>query len=281
MKVIKLLFFFSTLLFFNLQAQVDPLVGTFQNPQAGVTLRVKSVGNEYHGIFYHGDKSYAMKAQKQNNQLQGNMFVGNQIVPFIATPQQAGLIIQYASGSEAYTLVSREHELASVNVAQYFPEAYASSQNTSSQNTPSQNTSTPKKQPQQSTPKASNSTLEQMVASSQLVIYQRTSIMLEGSSASSLVFINFCPNGRFSLTYDSSYMVETDYPDHPQSAGAQKGKNTGNWYIGKAEGKDIVKVNYDDGRTGQYWVTQDRAQKGTWRAGNTKFTLQRGKAKCP
>jgi hypothetical protein len=116
-----------------------------------------------------------------------------------------------------------------------------------------------------------------MIAGSQLVYYNRTSYVND-NVASSITYVNFCANGRFTLNYDGSFSVEGYYGDNAQ--GASYGQNSGRWELVTYQGVPVVYMMYDNGQNSLNPVDKQKLIQGRWREGNRQFAIQRNKAVC-
>ncbi|MGD1843509.1 MAG: hypothetical protein ACFB0B_21850 [Thermonemataceae bacterium] len=278
MKVNTIILIVYFLSFTQLQAQNDPFIGTFVNTSGSTTMRLKKVANEYHGLFQFSGSNFALRAVRSGNQLNGEVYAGIGKIVFVDTPLQGGFRISANGEQSDFILYSTDHEIQSMDLTASFPQT--------SNNTPqTQNPSTQPSQPQpksnvtdNSVPKSNNAAFKQVVAGSQMMVYSKSPRYSSRKSRSStLIFIHFCPNGRFHLTYDASYAVSTD---DIGSYGVNKAAHQGTWYIGKKDGYDVVGVNFDNGNKSFYWLTPARAQQKSFRLGNTKYTFMPGKAVC-
>lgn len=240
-------------------AQQDIFVGTFNNAQYTISLQMKSVPGGYHGVVKSTDGLFAVSAQKTGQQLKGVIYTQAGNIDFKAIPQNGVLAISAMGKTEAYYKSSSNHQLASIDLSTYMTNTAEIPAGTNN-------------------PNASGETqLFQLIAGSQLAIYNRTSI-LNDSNASSLTYINFCANGRFSINFDGSFSVEGNYGSNAQ--GASRGKYSGNWKLLQSANGPQVQLQYSNGQNTNYPVYKNYLLQGSWRVGNTQYAIQRNKAIC-
>ncbi|MEM9983010.1 MAG: hypothetical protein AAF734_10980, partial [Bacteroidota bacterium] len=198
---------------------------------------------------------------------------------FVATPLQGGFRLSANGEQSDFILYSTDHEIQSMDLTASFPQTNSgSTPQAQSPNTQPAQSQSKSNVTDNSVPKSNNTAFKQVVAGSQMMVYRKSSGYSTSSSRSStLIFIHFCPNGRFHLTYDASYAVSTD---DVGNYGVNKTAHQGTWYIGKKDGYDVVGVNFDNGNKNFYWLTPARAQQKSFRLGNTKYTFMPGKAVC-
>lgn len=250
---------FTSMLFHLSFTQNDIFVGTFNNASYTISLQMKSVPGGYHGVVQSTDGLFAVSAQKTDQQLVGVIYTQAGNIDFRAIPQNGILSISALGKTERYYRSSASHQLTGIDLSSYM---------TNPNNTGKEGVN----------PNASGDTqLFQLIAGSQLAIYNRTSI-LNDSNASSLTYINFCSNGRFSINYDGSFSVEGNYSGNAQ--GASRGKQSGNWKLLQSADGPQVQLQYNNGQIENYPVYKNYLLQGSWRVGNTQYAIQRNKAIC-
>jgi hypothetical protein len=119
--------------------------------------------------------------------------------------------------------------------------------------------------------------IKELISGSQLVSYSRTSYVND-NTASVITYVNFCKNGRFSISYDGSFSVEGDYGDNVH--GSSKGSKTGRWELIEYNGTTAVYLQFDAGFSEINPVNKERLAQGRWRVGNKQYALQRNKVFC-
>jgi len=263
-------------------AQKDIYVGTFNNGSYTIFLQMKSVPGGYHGVVQSAEGRFAVSAQKTGQQLTGVIYTEAGNIDFRVVPQNGKLAVSAMGKTEWYYQSSTSHQLAGIDLSPYM---------TASGNSPDYNHSYAQhngkatetrrtEQPQQGNnkPNASGDTqLFQLIAGSQLAVYNSTSIFND-ASASSLTYVNFCSNGRFSINYDGSFSVSGNYGGNAQ--GASNGKRSGNWSLLSSVNGPQLQLQYGNGQIEHYPVYKNYLLQGSWRVGNTKYAIQRNKAVC-
>lgn len=263
-------------------AQKDIYVGTFNNGSYTILLQMKSVPGGYHGVVQSAEGRFAVSAQKTGQQLTGVIYTEAGNIDFRVVPQNGKLAVSAMGKTEWYYQSSTSHQLAGIDLSPYM---------TASGNSPDYNHSYAQhngkatetrrtEQPQQGNnkPNASGDTqLFQLIAGSQLAVYNSTSIFND-ASASSLTYVNFCSNGRFSINYDGSFSVSGNYGGNAQ--GASNGKRSGNWSLLSSVNGPQLQLQYGNGQIEHYPVYKNYLLQGSWRVGNTKYAIQRNKAVC-
>ena len=116
-------------------AQNESLVGTYMTSNGMVTLQLKAMSDEFHGVIVSSEGIYALKSNLSDNTLKGTVFTNVGNYAFEGTPMQGGLSIVSEGVTYAFYQTSKTHELDAVDLTPYF--------NTSAQgNTSTQNTKT-------------------------------------------------------------------------------------------------------------------------------------------
>lgn len=271
-----------SLLFNSSSAQKDSYVGTFNNSSYTISLQMKAVPGGYHGVVQSAEGLFAVSAQKTGQQLVGVIYTETGNIDFRVVPQYGKLAVSALGKTEWYHQSSTSHQLAGIDLSPYM---------TSSGNSPDYNHSysqhngnatetrtTYQRQQGNNNPNASGDTqLFQLIAGSQLAVYSSTSIFND-ANASSLTFVNFCSNGRFSINYDGSFSVRGNYGGNAQ--GASNGKRSGNWTLLSSANGPQLQLQYGNGQIENYPVYKNYLLQGSWRVGNTKYAIQRNKAVC-
>ncbi len=279
-------------------AQSNPFTGTYANMSGTIYLQFKPMGSEYHGLLQANGASFAMKATSQGNQMNGTIYGGaNGPVNFTATSSSNGLLVNAFGYTENFYMMSRTHNLAYVDLTPYMKNNNHQSQgqgqgyqnsNTDydysySQHSDGYASERLKTYPngnaslQSPYPELNDRELFGLVAGTQVVIYNRTSI-LSSSNASSLTYINYCANGTFWINYDGSFSVEGYSGGNAQ--GATYGQNSGVWKLVRYQGQPAVYVAFNNGNTNVYPINKNLILQGRWRVGNTQYAVQRNKVRC-
>ncbi|PRX56308.1 hypothetical protein [Flagellimonas meridianipacifica] len=264
--------FFYFLLMLPMKAQ-NLYEGTFMTSDGQFGMQMKTVDAGFQGILVANQTMYALNGTKTNNGLKGMVYSDAGNYSFFGSPIQGGWHITSEGTSYYFYQISTEHELAGLDLSPYFKKGSTTSQNSSTtQSSQNQNTKV-------STNYAGISKqVYNNLAGSQLVYYQRTSY-LNDSRASSLTYVNFCGDGRFSLNYDGGFSVEGDYGGNAH--GVTRGSNYGTWKVETAPNKNpAVVLYYADGQSGRYYVNLANLQAGRWRIGNTQYALVKNKIYC-
>lgn len=114
------------------------------------------------------------------------------------------------------------------------------------------------------------------IAGGQLVYYTRTSIFND-STASSITYVNFCANGRYSVNYDGSFYVSGD---GGWAGGGSNGNNYGTWDIIPYNGLYYLQITDAYGNTNHYQIDFAKLYQGRWKQGNTQYAFVRNKVVC-
>lgn len=260
-------------------AQQDVFVGHFTNSLQNISLRMKSVQGGYHGVVQSQEGAFAVSAQKVGRQLSGVIYTQSGNIDFKIVSQDKALAITAMGKTEWYYKLSNQHELAGIDLTPYLTKSDHSDYDygyTQYNGTESQRyRSTPNSSTGGSNPNAYNDPqLFQLIAGSQLVIYNRTSY-LNDNSASSMTYVNYCSNGRFSIKYEGSFSVGGGV-----SSGANHGQNSGSWQLMRGVNGPQIQLRYNNGKVETYPVYKNYLLQGRWRIGNTQYAIQRNKAIC-
>ncbi len=232
----------------------------------------------YHGMLTTAGTNFAMQATEQHNQLKGKIYGLNGPFEFTATLQGTSLTLNSNGGNEMFYKVADTHFIANLDLTVYMVD-----------NSNSGNTVTKQMEPEQSNthsnttnnnspyPALNNQEVLNLISGSQLVFYQRTSYVSD-NMASSITYVNFCPNGYFSMNYDGSYSVSGTYGGNAQ--GASKSSDFGTWKLVSYEGQPAVYLQYSNGETSINAFNINNLRNGRWKIGNTQYALVRNKVRC-
>ena len=266
-------------------AQQDPFAGSYANQAANISLKIKSVGEEYQGLIQTYGTSFAFRAEAGDGGLTGIIFRPDDEVNFSLSQANGGLLMYSEGYQESFFLISPDHQLAGVDLEPYLRDDHMATNNDDgdawlpgvedspsapSEPSQSQDSSTPATRP-------ADADLFNLIAGGQLVYYTRTSYV-NSSTASSMTYVNFCPNGSFNTSTDGSYSVEGNYGGNAH--GVNRGSNYGRWEVLQYNGSPVVKLTYANGNTSMNPFSRERLLSGRWRIGNTQYAFQRGKAAC-
>lgn len=227
-------------------------VGTFTTGVGSALLQMKWVDGGVHGLLVTGGGSVALDGAVADGVLEGRVYLPAGPVPFRATPVSGGLSIAAAGSTDVFHQVSTEHELHDVDLSPYLTAAEVET--------------------------VDDAGLRSLVAGSRLVYYTRTSY-LNDSMASSLTYVNFCPDGTFTIQTEGSFSVEGDYGGNAH--GASSGGQAGTWELAEVQGAPVVRMAFADGSVTVNPIDRARLQQGRWRDGNTQYAVERGRAVCP
>jgi len=275
----------------KIMAQTSVQTGTFVNNSQTITLQLKQEGNEYHGVMTTYGANFALRGNVKGNQMSGTIYATDGPANFTASSNQNAWVIQAFGYTETFYMTSPEHNLAGVDLTPYMQQVsqgggapqgqdydYGYSQHArghaSEEMNAHPNQATPSKNPY---PILNDPELRNMIAGCQVVIYNRTSYISD-NVASSLTYVNYCPDGSFYITYEGSYNVDGNYGDNAQ--GASHGRNSGKWELVSYQGQPAVFLAFNNGTTNLYAVNKQLIRQGRWRNGNTQYAIQRGGARC-
>ena len=252
----------------TLFSQKSAYSGTFMTPDGAVTLQLKEMPSEWHGVLASTEGLFALKAESSDRGINGTIFTNVGNYNFTGAPIQGGLSIVFQGMTYTYYQTSTEHELAQVDLTPYFTDG----QGSAPQATEPARSKTPN-----SNGVGDEKELFNYIAGGQLVYYQRTSI-LNDSNASSITYINFCADGRFNLNYDGGFSVEGDYGGNAH--GASRGSNYGTWHLENRQGSVVGILNFANGTQSVQAINRNYLLQGRWRIGNTQYAFVRNKAVC-
>lgn len=264
----------------------DPFVGTFSNFDGSVMLQIKAVDGGYQGLVQTAGGLFALDAERSDGRIEGRVYSGTEAIAFEAGAGTAGLTVTAMGETDRLSRISSTHQLDQIDLTPYLtttPAAPAGDYDYGySQADPGLASEELRVPPPGAPAQAGGDTYDDpellgLIAGSQLVYYQRTSY-LNDSSASSLTYVNFCPDRRFSITYEGSFSVEGDYYGNAQ--GASHGRQSGTWRLIRSQGMPALQMAFRDGRVDVYPVDREKARAGRWRVGNTQYAVQRGGAVC-
>lgn len=250
-------------------AQNGTYSGTYMTPNGAVSLQLKEMPTEWHGVLMSSEGMFALKAQNKGNGITGTVYTQVGDYGFTGTPIQGGLNIVSEGITYTFYQTSTEHNLALVDLSPYF--------NSGLGDTPTESTGNTQSNAPNSEYSGDEQELFNYIAGGQLVYYQRTSI-LNDSNASSITYINFCADGRFSLNYDGGFSVEGRYGGNAH--GVTRGSNYGTWHLENRQGRVMGILNFADGTQNVQAINRNYLMKGRWRIGNTQYAFVRNKAVC-
>lgn len=288
-----LLFFALLIVFSESKAQSDPFVGTFVNYSNTISLRIKPMENEYHGLLQTNQANFAMKGTVSESKMTGTIYAVNGPVDFTAQLQNNQIVLSAFGYTDNFYLFNLNHSLDNVDLTQYMNNStnqpdhtvdnssedfdYSYSQHDrgyASEEYKTYPNANPKSSPY---PALNDPELKRLIAGSQVVYYTRTSYVND-NVASSITYVNFCANGKFKINYDGSFSVEGSYGGNAQ--GATYGQNSGNWQLVNYQNKPAVFLAFNNGNTSINPIDKARVQQGRWRIGNTQYAIQRNKVNC-
>ena len=252
-----------------LQSQTDVFSGSFANSLQTIALRMKPVQGGYHGVVQSQEGVFAVSAKKVGRQLSGVIYTQSGNIDFKIVPQNKALAITAMGKTEWYYKLSELHELDGIDLTPYMTNSgntdydygYTQYNGTESE----RYRGAPGAPSGSGNPNGYNDPqLFQLIAGSQLVIYNRTSY-LNDNSASSLTYIN----------YEGSFSVGGGV-----SSGANHGQNSGSWQLMSGANGPQIQLRYNNGKVETYPVYKNYLLQGRWRIGNTQYAIQRNKAVC-
>jgi len=260
-------------------SQIDKFVGSFTNAQQNISLRMKKVQTVYHGVVQSQDGIFAVSAQKVGQQLSGIIYTPSGHINFKIIPQNGALAISALGKTEWYRKLSHKHELDGIDLSPYMTNSTNTDYDYGYTQYNGTETQRYRTSPNAQAGGAASNTstdpqLFQLIAGSQLVIYNRTSY-LNDNSASSMTYVNYCSNGRFSISYEGSFSVGGGV-----SSGANRGQNSGTWKLMNSVKGPQIQLRYNNGKVENYPVYKNYLLQGRWRIGNTQYAIQRNKAVC-
>nr|WP_321410727.1 hypothetical protein [uncultured Carboxylicivirga sp.] len=265
-----------------MNAQTSSFEGTFMNNSNNISLQFKKMDKEYHGMLSTAGTNFAIKAQLNNNQLVGTIYGMNGPFGFTATLQGTNLTLNSVGSNESFYKLADVHYIANLDLTPYmvdFSQTYANNQNqySGSEQLQQNNQTAKNNNTQYQTQNNQNQEVLNLISGSQLVYYQRSSYVSD-NLASSITYVNFCPNGRFSINYDGSFSVSGNYGGY--AGGASSSRETGTWKLITYEGQPAVFLQYDNGETSTNVYNINYLKSGRWKIGNTQYALVRNKVRC-
>jgi hypothetical protein len=251
---------FLLLLSFALGAAHDPFAGYFVDEQRTVAVQMENFEGTYSGVMTDGESVfYELTARSDGGRLVGEVVADGQPVPFVA--ENHGGFLVYRIEGVGYKFYRFE------------PEATTETQ-------PSHGTQG-QQQPQAANPQPSPQLggAAGQIARSRLYWNQKRSII--ASSGGAYGEIDFCSNGYFWDSSESSVNVQVrDYTgDTLASAGAASaGTYTGRWNIEQRDGQPSLVLYYGSGGTYYYYLST--VMGGSWRDGSYKYAMEWGTSRC-
>ncbi|MEM9647201.1 MAG: hypothetical protein AAF969_01890 [Bacteroidota bacterium] len=247
----------------NAFAQDQRFTGTFVSTDQQLTAQVKYEDDQYQGVVNSGGNLFAFRGEMMGGVIQGELFTGTATIPYVTSAIAGGISVSAQGNIIEYYQTSPGHDLANVDLTPYFISS--SSGNPSGNNDPV------------SMDRGSYPELTNYIAGSQLVYYQRSSLVLD-DTASSLTYVNFCGDGTFNVSTEASYSVEGRYGGNAH--GASNGSYVGTWRVEQVQGAPSLTVNFANGQYNTYPINMGYLNAGRWRIGNTQYAIQRHKAVC-
>ncbi|MCL6265896.1 hypothetical protein [Flagellimonas myxillae] len=244
-------------------AQDQRFIGTFISMDQTFSAQTKYVDGEYQGVLNAGGAMFAYKGKLVDGVIRGELFGGDRIFNYVSKAVEGGISVESEGNTVMYYQTAQTHQLDQLDLTPYF----------TIQSQPSQ-VSTP-----ENSPKATGkyAKLFNMIAGSQLVYYQRTSYV-NNNKASSLTYVNFCPNGTFNMNSEGSYTVQGGAGGNVH--GANRGGDYGTWNVEEQQGVPVLAVRFANGQATSYPINMAHLNEGRWRIGNTQYAIQRNGAVC-
>lgn len=238
--------------------------GTYSTPDYSLALRLREQDEDrLEGTLQSTQGIFALQLIREGNGVRGKVYTGTASYPFRGTVNPSSLTLTSETGTYTFYLVRKEHGLDGVDLSSYFTEAEASGRSQA--------------EVKPAAAKGSKGEVFECVAGSQLVFYQRTSYVND-NTASSITYVNFCRDGRFSLNYDGGFSVVASGGG---AQGANYGSRSGTWRVDIQEGVTYVTLIYGNGQRQSNPVQVPYLRQGRWRVGNTQYALVRNKVRCP
>ncbi|SHG29422.1 hypothetical protein [Flagellimonas flava] len=246
----------------NAYAQDQRFTGTFLSEDQKLTAQVKYEDGQYQGVVNSGGNLFAFRGEMEGEVIKGELFAGSSAIPYVTSAIAGGISVKAQGNTIVYHQTSQQHELANVDLKPYFvlSGTGGSADNHSV-----------------SMDGGSYPELTGYIAGSQLVYYQRSSLVLD-DTASSLTYVNFCGDGTFNVSKEASYSVEGRYGGNAH--GASNGAYVGTWKVEQIQGTPSLIVNFANGQYNSYPINMGYLNAGRWRIGNTQYAIQRHKAIC-
>ncbi len=127
--------------------------------------------------------------------------------------------------------------------------------------------------------------LEQLtnhINGSQLVMYSESSY-LSDNSASAITYVDFCPNGKYSYSYDGSFTVKgTKHTsnENNRAYGAGVAENQGDWKVVEHQNSYYLEITDYVGAKSYYPIYVQNLLAGKWKHGNTTYVFSAGTGRC-
>ncbi|WP_422106602.1 hypothetical protein [Winogradskyella sp.] len=124
--------------------------------------------------------------------------------------------------------------------------------------------------------------LTDYISGGQLVIYYRSSYVTD-NTASSITYIDFCPNGRYRYFYEGSYTVkgtQNTSNRNNRTNGAGVAENEGDWSVLKYEDHFYLEIIDYLGKKTYYLINIGNLMTGSWKQGNTSYAFATNQANC-
>lgn len=116
----------------------------------------------------------------------------------------------------------------------------------------------------------------------QLVMYSESSY-LSDDSASAITYIDFCPNGRYSYSYDGSYTVrgtQNTSNENNRASGAGVSEHQGKWKVLEYQNSYYLEITDYTGQQSYYPINVQNMLAGKWNIGKVTYIFATGKGKC-
>lgn len=119
----KLFSVFSCLVLWSisiLNGQNKGYTGTFMTPDGTVTLQLKSMGSELHGVLVSAESMFALKAKSEASTIAGTVFTNAGNYGFSGKSIQGGLSLVSEGVTYTFYQTSTQHELDAIDLTPYF-----------------------------------------------------------------------------------------------------------------------------------------------------------------
>ncbi len=240
------------------------ITGAFSTADYSLGLRLREQSEDrYEGTLQSAQGVFALQLVREGDGLKGTVYTGTVSYPFQGTVSPSGLTLTSEAGTYQFYLVQKDHGLQGVDLSSYFTQTSAAENTRAS--------------PGPQAAQGSKGEVFELVAGSQLVFYQRTSYVND-NTASSITYVNFCRDGRFSLNYDGGFRV---IASGGNAQGANYGSRSGTWRVDVQGEVPYVTLIYGNGQRQSNPVNVQYLRQGRWRIGNTQYALVRNKVSCP
>lgn len=124
--------------------------------------------------------------------------------------------------------------------------------------------------------------LTDYITGGQLVIYYQSSY-LSDNTASSITYVDFCSDGRYRYSYDSSYTVkgtQNTSNRNNRANGAGVAENEGEWSVLKFKGSLYLEIIDFQGKKAYYPIDINNLMSGSWKQGRTSYAFAVNKGNC-